>query len=122
MTIQEEYELILKEENILYIETIPIIIADFIHLNPQYIIISNENDDIDLNKEIKVLFDEEILKRIERDNENLKKEIDKKIKTFETILRENKKYGNYIQYLKNFIDKIKKKKKKLNEKINNLKK
>ena len=69
IAIQEEYELILKEENILYIETIPIIIADFIHLNPQYIIISNENDDIDLNKEIKVLFDEEILKRIERNNE-----------------------------------------------------
>ena len=141
MTIQEEYELILKEENILYIETIPIIIADFIHLNPQYIIISNENDDIDLNKEIKGLFDEEILKRIERDNEDLnekisnlsqkkgemenqhllkqQKEIDKKIKTFETILRENKKDGNNIQYLKDFIDKLKEEKKKLNEKINN---
>ena len=140
MTIQEEYELILKEENILYIETIPIIIADFIHLNPQYIIISNENDDIDLNKEIKGLFDEEILKRIERDTEDLgekisnlaqkkdemenpnllkQKEIDKKIKIFETILRENKKYGNYIQYLKDFINKIKEEKKKLNEKINN---
>jgi hypothetical protein len=140
MTIQEEYELILKEGNILYIETIPIIVADFIHLNPQYIIISNENDDIDLNKEIKGLFDEEILKRIERDNEDLnekisnlsqkkdemenqnllkqQKEIDKKIKTFETILRENKKYGNYIQYLKDFINKIKEEKKKLNEKIN----
>ena len=39
------------------------------------------------------------------------KEIDKKIKTFETILRKNKKYGNYIQYLKDFIDKIKEEKK-----------
>ena len=75
MTIQEEYELNLKEENILYIETIPIIIADFIHLNPQYTIINNENDDIDLNKVIKVLFDEEILKRIERDNEDLNEKI-----------------------------------------------
>ena len=93
-----------------------------------------------LNKENKVLFDGEILKRIERDTEDLgekisnlaqkkdemenpnllkQKEIDKKIKIFETILRENKKYGNYyIQYLKDFIDKIKEEKKKLNEKIN----
>ena len=142
MIIQEEYELNIKEANILYIETLPIIIADFIQLNPKYVIINNDNDDNDLNKEIKDLFDGEIMKKIEKDNEDLtekisdlpqkfedemkirnllkqQNEINKKIKTYEILLHNNKKSGKNITFLQEFIDKLKEEKEKFFEKINN---
>ena len=142
MIIQEEYELNIKEANILYIETLPIIIADFIQLNPKYVIINNDNDDNDLNKEIKDLFDGEIMKKIEKDNEDLtekisdlpqkfedemkirnllkqQNEINKKIKTYEILLHDNKKSGKNITFLQEFIDKLKEEKEKFFEKINN---
>ena len=68
LTLKEEYELNLKEEDILYIDTLPIIIADFINLNPKYVIINNKIDDYELNQEIKNLFDGEILKKLEKEN------------------------------------------------------
>ncbi len=142
MIIQEEYELNIKEANILYIETLPIIIADFIQLNPKYVIINNDNDDNDLNKEIKDLFDGEIMKKIEKDNDDLtekisdlpqkfedemkirnllkqQNEINKKIKTYEILLHDNKKSGKNITFLQEFIDKLKEEKEKFFEKINN---
>ena len=129
ISIQEEYELNLKEENILYVETLPIIIADFIQLNPKYVIINNENDDNNLNNEIQDLFDGEIMKRIEKDNKNLNEkisnlpqkiedemkirnllkqqnEIDKKIKTYENILHNNKKSGQNVKFLQDFIERL----------------
>ncbi len=65
LTLEDEYELILKEQNILYIETLPVIIADFIQANPNYTIINTEINDLNLNNEIKELFDSEIIKKFE---------------------------------------------------------
>ena len=73
----KEYENNLKENDILYIETLPVIIADFIQSNSDYVIINNELDDNNLNNEIKSLFDSEIVKKIENDNTKLKEQIEK---------------------------------------------
>ena len=74
ITLQQEYENNLKENDILYVETLPVIIADFIQLNSDYVIINNELEDNDLNNEIKNLFDSEIVKKIENNNTKLKEE------------------------------------------------
>ena len=63
ISLQEEYENNLKENDILYIETLPVIIADFIQSNSDYVIINNELDDNNLNNEIKSLFDSEKVKK-----------------------------------------------------------
>ncbi len=76
LTLEDEYELILKEQNILYIETLPVIIADFIQANPNYTIINTEINDLNLNKEIKELFDGEIIKKIEKDNKELSQKME----------------------------------------------
>ena len=73
--IEKEYELNEKENDILYIETLPLLIADFIQENPKYNIINTELNDNELNKEIKNLFDGDILKKLERNNRNLKRQV-----------------------------------------------
>ena len=68
--LEKEVELNKKENNILYIETLPLIIADFIQENPDYNIINNDFNDFDLNNEVKSLFDADILKKMDMNNEN----------------------------------------------------
>ena len=73
---KEEYESleqILKYTNILFIETLPVIIADFIQNNNSYAIIDLENDE--LTNEVRNLFDKEILSKISKENKAINKEI-----------------------------------------------
>ena len=148
LTLKDEYELNIKEEDIIYIETLPIIIADFINLNPKFVIINNKIDDYELNQEIKNLFDGEILKKLEKENSDLdekilhlpsyedqtkleniikkKEEIDKKIKLYKQLIFHKKKNNENVQFLQVFVDKLNEEKEKyiveLNEEKEHLKK
>ena len=128
ITLQQEYENNLKENDILYVETLPVIIADFIQLNSDYVIINNELEDNDLNNEIKNLFDSEIVKKIENNNTKLKEqiekitvvkneekinsilqqelELEKQIKLYEDILNNKKKSGHDTSYIEEFLKKL----------------
>ena len=83
--LEKENELNQKEKDILYIETLPLIIADFIQENPQFIISNTELQDYELNNEIKNLFDSNLLKKIEKENKNLKEQIN--IPTFKKEMK-----------------------------------
>ena len=140
LTLEEEYELNIKEDNILYIETLPMIIADFINLHSSYVIINTEINDSKLNNDIKNLFDGEIMKRIEKEYSNLTErivnlpqtfedemkvknilerhnEINKKIKIYENLLKQKKKSGENIIFLKEFVNQLKEEKEKFNKNI-----
>ena len=56
-------------DNIIYIETLPLIIADFIQQFPFYCIIETEDD---LNEELNILFDKELLEKINNYEDALK--------------------------------------------------
>ena len=140
ISLQEEYENNLKENDILYIETLPVIIADFIQSNSDYVIINNELDDNNLNNEIKSLFDSEIVKKIENDNTKLKEqiekisvvkneekinnilqqklELEKQIKLYEDILNNKKKSGHDTSYIEEFLKKLNEEKLILQNNIN----
>ncbi len=136
--IEKEYELNEKENDILYIETLPLLIADFIQENPKYNIINTELNDNELNKEIKNLFDGDILKKLEKNNRNLKRQInllyinnemklqelfnqqigiEKNIKLYNDILNEKKKSGDDIKYIEDFLSKLNEERKKIEMKI-----
>ena len=138
ITLEKEYELNEKENDILFIETLPVLIADFIQENPKYIIINSDVNDSELNNEIKNLFDGNILKKVERENKILKREInlphinnemrlqellnqqlgiEKNIKLYQDLLNEKKKSGHDIKYIEDFLSKLNEEKKKINEKI-----
>ena len=138
ITLEKEYELNEKENDILFIETLPVLIADFIQENPKYIIINSDVNDNELNNEIKNLFDGNILKKVERENKILKREInlphinnemrlqellnqqlgiEKNIKLYQDLLNEKKKSGHDIKYIEDFLSKLNEEKKKINEKI-----
>ena len=138
ITLEKEYELNEKENDILYIETLPLLIADFIQENPKYNIINTELNDNELNKEIKNLFDGDILKKLERNNRNLKRQvnllyinnemklqelfnqqigIEKNIKLYNDILNEKKKSGDDIKYIEDFLSKLNEERKKIEMKI-----
>jgi len=71
-------------DNIIYIETLPLIIADFIQQFPFYCIIESEDE---LVEELNILFDKELIEKINNYEETLKNKQEKFI---------NKEYQNYI--------------------------
>ncbi len=134
-TVTEEDMTILTSNKLLYHGVIPLIIADFIQEYMEKnikigIIITNRNffhekEDLQLEQNIKVLFDKEIMKlysnlnKIDPDeekNEDLKKllfesnSIDNKIKLFNELILENSKKGEDITYLVDMIKKLKEQK------------
>ena len=144
ISLQKEYENNKNEKNILYIETLPVILADFIQNNLNYVIINTEYDDKDLNNEIKNLFDSDIVHKLETNNKKLKEqlgemsnyeyegkindlltqelEIDKQINLYTNIMNDKKKSGHDISYLEEFINKLNKEKENLRIKENEEKK
>ena len=140
ITLQQEYENNLKENDILYVETLPVIIADFIQSNNDYVIINNELEDNSLNNEIKNLFDSEIVKKLENNNTKLKEqiekisvvkneekinsilqqelELEKQIKLYEDILNNKKKTGHDTSYIEEFLKKLNEEKLILQNNIN----
>ena len=108
-------------DNILYIETLPLIIADFIQQFPFYCIIETEDD---LNEELSVLFDKELVEKINKYEESLKSKnekiinkeyqnfllrknkIENNIKIYENLINEKKIKGENTSYLESMLEKL----------------
>ena len=116
--------------NILFCDTIPLIIADFIQNHKNFAIIS-KNDDF--NEEIKKLFDNEIIKKIdliEKSNPSENKKIKLKnllynlnsitnhIKIYQNLLITKSKEGTNLNHLYEMIKKLKIQKSKIQNEIN----
>ena len=136
ISLQEEYENNKQNKDILYIETIPIILADFLQENHGFSIINLDMDDMILNNEIKNLFDNDILSKLSASNSNKNNNIDitdqskireeqkieqqsleKNIKLYEDLLEEKKKNNESTKYIEDFLEKLYNEKKKLDKKI-----
>ena len=136
--LDKENELNQKEKDILYVETLPVIIADFIQENPKYIISNTELQDDELNNEIKSLFDTNLLKKIEKENKILKEQItiptfkteiklqelykeqlaiENNLQLYSNLLNEKKKTGHDVRYIEEFLSKLHKEKDKLDKKV-----
>ena len=121
----DSLEEIQKYQNILYIETLPVIIADFIQNNNMNAIIDLENEE--LSNEVRNLFDKEIFAKLSRDNKNILSEINengiekqkdlndllkeklkivKAIKLYDTIQVKKKQKGENVQYIEEIIARL----------------
>jgi len=107
--------------NILYIETLPLIIADYMQQFPFYCIIETEND---LGNELNVLFDRELIEKMNSYEEALKKrneiflskdfvrnvvnknKIENNIKIYENLISEKKQKGENTVFLENMLEKL----------------
>ena len=145
-TINEDDMSILTNKKLLYNDVIPLIIADFLQeymKNNIYIgiILSNNgltnNDNEELNENIKVLYDKEIIKKYnnlnkidpkEEKTEKLKtllfesNNIDNQIKIYNELIVENSNKGMESSYLLEMIRKLKEKKIILQKKITEINK
>ena len=108
-------------DNIIYIETLPLIIADFIQQFPFYCIIETEDE---LNEELNILFDKELLEKINNYEESLKvrnemlinreyqininrkNKIENNIKIYENLIKEKKLRGENTSYLESMLEKL----------------
>ena len=108
-------------DNILYIETLPLIIADFIQQFPFYCIIEIEDE---LNEELNILFDKELVEKINKYEESLKNKnekiinkeyqsfllrknkIENNIKIYENLINEKKLRGENTTYLESMLEKL----------------
>ena len=120
---QDQNQIILNNDFI-FIESLPLILADFLEAHLTYAIIESEDE---LGKELKVLFDNELLKRINEFNNVLKDKSsllndisthnlskDEKIKSdLENALEDLKKIRDNIKIYKDILEN----KKKLNEDV-----
>ena len=138
---QEDYDFYMKKGNIYFIETLPILIADFLQNNQEFVVINLDLDDKILTEALKKLFDDDILKKIREkkkpepvivnteeeltDDEKLlrkllerKKKLEKRLQTYESILYNKKKTGdNNVKYIQDYIKKLKEELEKLNNEI-----
>ena len=115
---------IINNNDFIFIESLPLILADFLEAHLSYAIVESEDE---LGKELKILFDNELLKRINEynnvlkdkstilnniSNNNLSKE-EKQKKDLENALEDLKKIKDNIKIYKDILEN----KKKLNENV-----
>ena len=67
---KNEYDTNIEKGDILYIEILPIILADFLQENNDFVVINLDKDDLNLNSDIKNRFDDNLLQKI-GENKNL---------------------------------------------------
>ena len=107
--------------NIIYIETLPLIIADYIQQFPFYCIIEIEND---LSNELNILFDKELIEKMNTYEEalkfknqnsiskeltkyeNMKNTLEKSIKICGGLILEKKSKGENYVFLENMLEKL----------------
>ena len=122
--------------NILYIETLPLIIADYMQQFPFYCIIETESD---LTNELNILFDKELIEKMNNYEEALKQKnenyiskeiykyeqnkikIEKGIKIYENLITEKKIKGENTFFLENMLEKLLAKNIIIQDKISQLK-
>ena len=145
---KEEYDSYMKKGNILFIDTLPIIIADFLNVNPDYVVINLDLEEKELINKLKQLYDNDILKKIreeEEKNKNNKKEepkqpeieeteeqknirelyakkmkLEKTLQLYQDLLSKKKQNGESYKYIIDFIDKIKAELDKINAELKEL--
>ena len=106
---------------IIYIETLPLIIADLIQRFPFYCIIETEDE---LNEELNILFDKELVEKINNYGESLKnknekminkeyqnyvmrqKKLENNIKIYENLIKEKKDKNENTSYLESMLEKL----------------
>jgi len=123
---------ILNSTNYLYADTIPLIIADYLQLNNNIVIVSSNEE---LNEEIKTLFDNEIIKKISFLEKNDPKEeqngkiknllfeemnINQQIQIYENLVIEKNQTGENTNYLLDMIKQLKNGKNKVQKRINSM--
>ena len=107
--------------NILYIETLPLIIADYMQQFPFYCIIETESD---LSNELNVLFDRELIEKMNSYEEAQKSKneiflnkdflrnvlnknkIENNIKIYENLISEKREKGENTVFLENMLEKL----------------
>ena len=107
--------------NIIYIETLPLIIADYMQQFPFYYIIETDND---LAEELNILFDKELIEKMNNYEETLKmkneklvnkeyqsyvnrkNKIENNIKIYEDLINEKKLKGENTSYLEDMLEKL----------------
>ena len=122
--------------NILYIETLPLIIADYMQQFPFYCIIETESD---LANELNILFDKELIEKMNNYEEALKfknenyitkelykyekskTKIENNIKIYENLINEKKSKGDNTVILENMLEKLLAKNIVIQDKISQLK-
>ena len=142
---REEYDKYMKKGDILFVDTLPIIIADFLQSNPNFVVINLDLEDAELVNTLKQLYDDDILKKIreeeERNKKNQKvevkepeieetedqkklrelyekkKKLEKTLKLYQDLLAQKKQNGGDYKYILDFIDKLKVEIEKINEEI-----
>jgi len=142
---REEYDSYMKKGDILFVDTLPILIADFLQVNPEFVVINLDLNDNELINQIKTLFDNDILKKIKeeedknkkivkkepeieltedqkklRDLYNKKRKLEETLKLYQDLLSQKKLNGESYKYILDFIDKIKIQIAKLYEEIKEL--
>jgi len=132
--IYEDDVQILNSDRFIYSQTLPLIIADFVQKKINVGIVSTNDE---LSKEIRNLFDTNIVKlisklenidpleEIKRDIKNLLFEemnLDQELRTFENLLIEKKRTQESTKVVMDMINKLKYQKASLHQKINYLKK
>ena len=107
--------------NIIYIETLPLIIADYIQQFPYYCILETEDD---LSEELNILFDKELIEKMNSYEEALKikneklinkeyqnylirkNKLENNIKIYENLINEKKLKGENTSYLEDMLEKL----------------
>ena len=64
---KDEYDLNMEKGDILYIEILPIILADFLQENNDFVVINLDNEDNKLISDIKTRFDNNLIQKIHRE-------------------------------------------------------
>ena len=122
--------------NILYIETLPLIIADYMQQFPFYCIIETEND---LANELNILFDKELIEKMNSyeealknknqnsinielyKNEKMKMKIENNIKIYENFINQKREKGENVIFLEKMLERLLAKNIIIEERINQLK-
>ena len=144
---KDEYDNYMKKGDILFVDTLPIIIADFLQSNPDFVVINLDTDDKELINTVKRFFDDDILKKIREEEEKnknnkvvvkepeieetedqkklrelfaKKKKLEKTLQLYQDLLNQKKQNGESYKYILDFIDKLKKEIEKINEEIKEL--
>ena len=144
---KDEYDKYMKKGDMLFVDTLPILIADFLQINPEFVVINLDSDDKELVEQLRTLYDDDILKKIKEEEEknknkvvvkvepeieltedekklrelyNKKKKLENTLKLYQDLLAQKKLNGESYKYILDFMDKIKIQIAKLNDEIKEL--
>ena len=144
---KDEYDNYMKQGHTLFIDTLPILIADFLQSNPDFVVINLETGDKELNNAVKRLFDDDILKKIREEEEKnknnvvevpepeieetedqkklrelfaKKQKLEKTLQLYQDLLNKKKQNGESYKYILDFIDKLKPEIEKITQEIKEL--